>query len=72
MKYRTYFSGEEKELQFVQKKVIIHRGISQEKRKTVSDLVSLLPINRRSFWETLPESDMVADLVTCEDVDDLF
>lgn len=80
VKYRTDFSGEEKELNFLKQNVfkekpdvISYRGISSEKkRKIVADLAPLMPKNRRTFWETLPKSEVAADPLTSENMGDFM
>lgn len=49
------------------------RGIaSSKKEKKLKDLVPLMPINRRVFWETLPESEKSEDLVSAEQEGELI
>ncbi|CAG9771296.1 unnamed protein product [Ceutorhynchus assimilis] len=75
IKYKLDFGGEEKELDFLQKKVNLPivpeilpaRGISASKKEKICKvLVPLMPLNRRIFWESLPESQGSLDLLNAE------
>ena len=78
MSFKTSFEQEEfqafsywkKKFDFVQKMDfrVNPRGIQKKKKEEiVTKLVPLMPINRRDFWLSLPESDKILDLASVSD-----
>lgn len=80
--YKTEFSEEYKELDFLKSKVTktgkikppevlkAARGIQEDKKvDIIKKLLPLMPENRRPFWLNLPASQTTADLLTNNDDD---